>query len=748
MWNGYKNYDHYFTVDANGISDCISEISKNNPPVIKKGKIWYWNIPASFDIETSSYKKYGKKYATMYLWALNINGSTIVGRRWSEFSKVIRTISEVMHTDSTRLIIYVHNLGYEFQFMRGWFNFSNVFASKERRPIYAQMENGIEFRCSYLLSNYALAYIGEKLLLKYDVQKDVGALDYSKKRNWLTQLTPEEYWYNVHDVQVVTSFIQEKIENEGGITEIPLTNTGYVRKFSREYCFTQMSDDSKLVKKFKARYHEIMKALQITSKLEYEQLNDAFGGGFTHANPYHSGKLQENVFSMDLASSYPAVMVMKKFPMGRGTFIGQSSISQLDWLTKSGYCAVFTIKIKNLEPTFRWDNYISLSHCSVISKDAVVNNGRVVSADECQLVVTELDFDIIRKTYTWESIEIHNLRVYPTGYLPRPFIMAILHLFGKKTSLKDVKGKEVEYMVSKNMINSAYGMSVTSIIRDIYEYMNGQGWSTTDGDTEKQLSTYNNSYNRFLFYGWGVWVTAHARHNLWDAILECGSDYVYSDTDSIKGLNYEKHKGFFSLYNFNIKRQLHNMCNYYSIPYEKCTPLTVKGEKKIIGVWEREPDYRYFKSIGAKRYIFEYMNGEINFTISGVNKKYGMPYLLNEYAGVDLELAKLAYNPRFDQKEESEKAMEKICSDRLNGLTNYNLIFEMFEESLYFPAEFTGKQTLTYIDDPIMDKFTDFQGHTATIFEYSSIHMEPQGYFMSKSGDYIAFLKGIQDASI
>ena len=90
MWNGYKNYDHYFTVDVNGISDWISEISKNNPPVIKKGKIWYWNIPASFDIETSSYKKYGKKYATMYLWALNINGSTIVGRRWSEFSKVIR----------------------------------------------------------------------------------------------------------------------------------------------------------------------------------------------------------------------------------------------------------------------------------------------------------------------------------------------------------------------------------------------------------------------------------------------------------------------------------------------------------------------------------------------------------------------------------------------------------------------------------------------------------------------------------
>lgn len=748
MWNGYKNYDHYFTTDADGLSKWLGEIASTNIPVVKKGKQWYWNCPASFDIETTSYKKYGKKFATMYLWALNINGSTIVGRKWSEFSKVIRTVADAMHTDETRLIIYVHNLGYEFQFMRGWFNFANVFASKERRPIYAQMESGIEFRCSYILSNYALAYIGENLLLKYKVEKDVGALDYSLKRNWLTQLTPEEYWYNVHDVQVVTSFIQEKIETEGDITEIPLTNTGYVRKFSREYCFTQMSEDPKVIRKNKARYHEIMNALQITSELEYNQLNEAFGGGFTHANPYRSGKVQENVFSMDLASSYPAVMVMKKFPMGRGTFIGQATIKDLDWLTNSGYCAVFTIKIKNLEPTFRWDNYISLSHCSVISKDAVINNGRVVSADECQLVVTELDFDIIRRTYTWSTIEIHNLRVYPAGYLPRPFIMAILHLFGKKTSLKDVEGKEVEYMVSKNMINSAYGMSVTSIIRDIYDYMNGTGWLTTDGNVSSQISTYNKSYNRFLFYGWGVWVTAHARHNLWDAIIECGSDYIYSDTDSIKGLNYEKHRGFFTLYNFNIKRQLHNMCNYYSIPYSYCTPLTKNGDTKVIGVWEREKDYRYFKSIGAKRYIFEYMDGMINFTISGVNKKYGMPYLLSEYANVDLELAKLAYNPRFDQKKESKEAMKKICSDRLNGLTNYSLIFEMFEESLYFPAEFTGKQTLTYIDEPIMDKFTDFQGHTALIFEYSAIHMEPQGYFMSKSEDYISFLKGIKDASI
>lgn len=748
-WIGYKNYDHYFNAwSTHSIDSWISEIAKSAPQVIQHGKEWYWNMPAAFDIETTSYKKYGKKFATMYLWALNINGSTIIGRTWTQFVDIINVVRVKLHTESTHLLIYVHNLGYEFQFMRGWFNFTNVFSSKERRPIYAKMDCGIEFRCSYLLSNYALAYIGEKLILKYHVVKDTGAIDYSVKRHWLTKLTDTEIWYNVHDVQVVVSFIQEKIENEGGITEIPLTNTGYVRKFAREYCFTQMQTDSKLIKKYKARYHEIMKALQITSECEYNQLNEAFGGGFTHANPYKSCKVVEDVFSMDLASSYPAVMVMKKFPMGRGTFIGEGTIKDIDWIVANDYCAVFTIKMTGLTTTFRWDNYISASHCSILSKDATLNNGRVVDADECQLVVTEQDFDIIRKTYEWETIEIHNLRIYPASYLPRPFILAILHLFGNKTSLKDIADRYVEYMVSKNMINASYGMSVTSIIRDIYEYSNAEGWVTKDGSVSEQLNTYNKSYNRFLFYGWGVWVTAHARHNLWEAILECGEDYVYSDTDSIKAQNYSKHSLFFSNYNFNIIKQLKDMCAYWEIPYELCTPKTPKGVKKLIGVWEREKDYKNFKTIGAKRYMYEYKDGSINFTVSGVNKKYGMPYLLNKYAGVDLELAKVAYNPRFDQIEESKAAMNKIKEDRQNGLTNYNRVFYEFNDGLYFPEGYTGKQTLTYIDTPLMDKFKDYQGNIACIFEYTCIHMEPQDYRMSKSADYISFLKGIKDASI
>ena len=160
------------------------------------------------------------------------------------------------------------------------------------------------------------------------------------------------------------------------------------------------------------------------------------------------------------------------------------------------------------------------------------------------------------------------------------------------------------------------------------------------------------------------------------------------------------------------------------------------------------PSYKTIQTDGAKRYIYELQNGELWFTVSGVNKKYGVPYLLHEFAGVDLDLAKLAYNPRFDQKEESKKAMEKIRSDRMNGVINYDQIFYEFGDGLYFPEQFTGKQTLTYIDETQVFRHTDYQGHTTTTLEYSCIYMEPQSYYMSKSADYIRFLAGIKDASI
>ena len=144
----------------------VLNLLKENLPTCYHQGITYYNIPCSFDIETSSfYNDDGDKTAIMYEWTFGINGLVIIGRKWSQFIKMMTYICNYLCTDPKhRLVCYIHNLGYEFQFMRRYFEWKKIFALEERRPIYALTETGIEFRCSYLLSGYSLQKLGENLL--------------------------------------------------------------------------------------------------------------------------------------------------------------------------------------------------------------------------------------------------------------------------------------------------------------------------------------------------------------------------------------------------------------------------------------------------------------------------------------------------------------------------------------------------------------------------------------------------------
>lgn len=256
--------------------------------------IEYINIPAAFDIEDSSFYQSNKKVGVMYEWTLGINGIIIIGREWKEFIYVIDRIVELLKlSKSKRLVIYTHYLQHEFEYMRKWLLWEKVFASEPRKPIYALTQSGIEFRCSYMLSGYSLEKIGEQLH-KYQVKKLVGQLDYSKIRHSKTSLSQSEIDYCVNDVKVVMCYIAEKMIQDGNITKIPLTKTGYVRNYCREKCFK--SPD----------YKTFIHSLTLGPD-EYNQLKRAFQGGFTHANPFISNLQEpiENVTSYDITSSYP-----------------------------------------------------------------------------------------------------------------------------------------------------------------------------------------------------------------------------------------------------------------------------------------------------------------------------------------------------------------------------------------------------------------------------------------------------------
>ena len=218
-------------------AEFLEKVSKYSFPIITTNKrIQYYNVPAAFDIEVSSFYNDGEKMACMYVWQFGMHNWVTYGRTWEEYKAFMAVLSTILELNSDRrLIVYIHNFAYEFQFMRKRFKWDKLFFLEERKPVYG-LVGGIEYRCSLKLSSKSLKKVGEDLQ-KYKVTKRLGDLDYSLIRTSITPLTETELGYCEADIRVLLAYIQEKIETDGNISLIPLTNTGYVRNFCRKACF-------------------------------------------------------------------------------------------------------------------------------------------------------------------------------------------------------------------------------------------------------------------------------------------------------------------------------------------------------------------------------------------------------------------------------------------------------------------------------------------------------------------------------
>lgn len=677
----------------------LSKVINRATDKITYRKKQFYNIPCAFDIETTStYDENGEKIAFMYIWVLNINGTSIIGRTWDEFEMCINTIHTKLFTNEDRIfVIYVHNLAYEFAFMGRRFTWEKVFSIDTRKPIYARTCDGIEFRCSYLLSGYKLAKVAENLQT-FKIKKLVGDLDYCKIRHSKTPISFKELRYVINDGRIVVAYIQEEIERNGNIAKIPLTKTGYVRLECRRNCFSK-SHRERRGNKYRARIKKLTLTLD-----EYNVLKMAFAGGFTHANPFYTNKILHGVVSKDFTSSYPTVMVAEMFPMSPAEKIDDVSRETFDY-SISHYCCIFIARFTNLHSKIMFDNPISSSKCYEL-KNAVLNNGRVVSADSFIIAITNIDYMVYKEFYTWDNMEVSTFYRYKADYLPTEFIDSILTFYEDKTKLKNVAGKESEYLHSKENVNSCYGMSVTDILRDIITFSKDELWGLSKIDRENEIERYNKNPQRFLFYPWGIFVTSYARRNLFTAILECGNDYIYADTDSVKILNYDKHAEYFKRYNENISKRLEIACEYHGFDVSRVKPKTVKGVEKPLGVWDDDGVYDVFKTLGAKRYMY-LENNELHITLAGSNKKMTADYL--------------------------QKTFGKYYA------------FYKFDNDMYIPKSHSGRTSSCYIDYETKGEIVDYLGNKGTYQELTSVHMEQTEYNLSITSAYINYFLKIQE---
>lgn len=650
-------------------------------------KVNYYQLANAFDIETTSFIENGKKYASMYCWQFCINGLIIIGRTWYDFTCFIQILHEIFHR--AKLVVYVHNLSYEFQWVYGWLDIQDVFARRQRAVMKFDSDN-ITFKCSYFLSGYSLARLAQQR--GYEEKKK---LDYKKMRFWFTPLNDDEIRYNITDVYILYQYITEEIEKNGLIEKIPLTQTGYTRR----YCIDEIGKETSYFKFHK----DVVKKLPDTPEL-FTLLNKCYSGGFTHANFLKVRHTLKNVSSYDFTSHYPAIMCRKKFPQ---RFIERDKKTvNIDTTELSFICE---IEFTNIEATTP-HSIISSHKCSYVYETALIDNGRIRKAEKLTAYITDLDYKIYKKFYKWENADVKQLYTSVYVYLPKELIKAVLNLYKNKTELKGVDGKEDEYLHSKELINSVYGMSVTNPMNDtiIFDIATPEKWLKESPEIEDGLKDYLSRFNVFTTYQMGVYITAWARYELLNMVYKVNNDCVYCDTDSMKILNNEKWQKEFKKDNQRIIEENKKAIEHFKIDENLFFPKTIDGIIKPLGIWEFEGNYKFYKTLGAKRYIYEDEKG-LHATIAGLPKKSAVEYLLKH------------------AKKESKSP------------------FDVFNNQMHVEAEESGKNLLTYIDKPFSMSVTDYIGNTGVINEKSYIYMSETEFSLKMSKQFLDLLKGINN---
>ena len=591
----------------------------SKPPLLKNRrgnpggkKRHYIGITTAFDIETTLIDDI--QQSVMYIWQWQFGEDyTVIGRTWDEFLDLQKRIKAVL-PDNRWLVVYVHNLSYEFQFLKGIYQFfpDDVFAVASRKLVKADMWGCFEFRCSYKLTNMSLKQFTSKM--KVEHQKLSGEeFDYSLKRYPWTSLSDEELEYCINDVLGLVEAINALMDRDGDTLQtIPLTSTGYVRR------------NAKRALKDGSVHHNFV--FSILPDIEtYRALREAFRGGNTHANRYYAGDIVENVHSADRSSSYPAVMCNCEFPMSEFIPIMKKDLNP-DYISRCikirHKALLLRIGIKNLRlrDPFWGCPYLSKDKCRNIHKAVdTEDNGRILEAEYLETTITDIDLKIIMEEYQGEIIFLQG---WYASYkkLPSPLINEVVKYYKDKTELKGVKGQEIYYDKAKALLNSLYGMMAQDPVKHNLIFQQVGDWEEDSSLTDEEILGKSNQ-RAFLAYQWGVWVTAHSRDALERGIRLVheteGADFIYCDTDSVKYTGLVNWSGY-------------NMDRIAECKESGSLATDPAGVIHYMGVFETEDfkdtgvAYRYFKTLGAKKYAYVEREGEgVHCTIAGVNKKKG-----------------------------------------------------------------------------------------------------------------------------
>lgn len=632
----------------------------------RRGKRYYVNLTATLDIETTNTEEDGFAYS----FALNIGGVNMVVRYIEELEEVIDGLIDSWSLGgSDYLSIYIHNLGYEYQYMAQILNedwtIKNALYTKARQALYLRFGNGIEFRDSLKLFQKSLA--GATKGCRHPKLK--GDLDYSVYRTPDTPLTQQEFDYIANDVQGLYEAIERlKAEHDYNAATIPLTNTSMVIEEVNRHLHT-------------GEVQRAMRALSL-GKHELELAYHCMAGGDTHGTRWRASRTYENCNSYDLKSAHPSEQALWKFPAGEPFLLPEDvEEDELSTLIDEGYGWLGKVYLEDIQVRPECPNpTLSLSKTEAIEGLRGLDNGRVLGADAAFAYLDSNDYQRFREAYTYTDFCGVDILAFKLEYLPDEFREAVFDKFRVKESAEDGP----ERVFAKVCVNTIFGACAQKTVRDEFDILFEEVMERSKIKWEDKLAAMEDEaviktqQKKFPFL-WGLWTSSLSRLRLWELQKAVGWErLIYWDTDSVK---YEGPK-------------LPAVDHYNQRIIDQCIArdavvVNRKGKTVYIGVAEDEHPtvdygYRRFRFLHAKCYAAEAWDGErytIETTIAGVGKEQG------------------------------KKALDGNIDTLADGL---------------YIAD-AGGLALTYVDVPVRSR-TDFKRRTRTA---SYIIMRPREYLVN-----------------
>jgi hypothetical protein len=250
----------------------------------KTGSEYYNNAVIMLDTETSKKSERDGEHNHIVAFTISIrykhdNICTLYGHRPTELIKCLQQILKAMSGDHT--IIYVHNLAYDWVFIRKYL-FDEYgtpvkqLNTKSHYPIRIEFSNGLILRDSLILSQKSLDKWARDMGVEH--QKAVGKWDYDKIRNQDEDFTADELEYIEHDTLAGVECLDKTATAlKKNIFSLPYTATGIIRQ---EVFEIGKANNAK----------ELFLKLVPTFE-QYQKLTKLFHGGFVHANRFYIDEL-------------------------------------------------------------------------------------------------------------------------------------------------------------------------------------------------------------------------------------------------------------------------------------------------------------------------------------------------------------------------------------------------------------------------------------------------------------------------